>query len=137
MTPVNNTTQVISNVLETIQMPDKTYYVDFETKRITNIIDKMDALKQTIFFILNTTRYKHIIYSHNYGNELDKIIGLDFDLMKSEIERYTKECILSDDRFVEIRDFIAEPIEKDSMRVEFTVVTYLGNTVNIETEVSV
>lgn len=137
MTPKTITTSQISNEIVTQEMTNKTYKVDFEKNRIIEKIDDLGALKQAIYFILNTIRYEHIIYSHNYGSELNSAIGLDFDLAKSEIERYVKEAILADDRFLEVQKYTAKKITSDSMLITFDVLTNYGSTINVEKEVGV
>ena len=134
MTP--QTTNQISNEISTNEMTSKTYKIDFERKRIVEKIDKYEALKQAIYFILNTIRYKHIIYSFNYGSEINNVIGMDYELAKSEIERYVREAILADDRFTEIRNFKVSKVASDSMSISFDVYTIYG-TINVEQEVGV
>ena len=134
MTP--QTTNQISNEISTNEMTSKTYKIDFERKRIVEKIDKYEALKQAIYFILNTIRYKHIIYSFNYGSEINNVIGMDYELAKSEIERYVREAILADDRFTEIRNFKVSKVSSDSMSISFDVYTIYG-TINVEQEVGV
>jgi len=137
MTPQTTSLSQISNEISTIEMTNKTFKIDFEKNRIVEKIDDLEALKQAIYFILNTIRYEHIIYSHNYGSELNSAIGLDYDLAKSEIERYVKEAILADDRFIEIQNYSTEKITSDSMLISFDVLTSYGSTLNVEKEVGV
>lgn len=135
MTPVTNTPSLISNEITTEEMPSKTFKIDFERNRIVEKIDGLEALKQAVFFILNTERFRHIIYSYNYGNEIEKTIGLSFDLARSEVERFINEAILADDRFEEIKDFTVEKTDRNTMIVNFNVVTNIGRTINVEQEV--
>ncbi len=138
MTPqTRSTSQIISNEIVINEMTSKTYKIDFEGNRIVEKIDGFEALKQAIYCILNTIRYEHIIYSHNYGSELNNAIGLDYDLAKSEVERYVKEAILADDRFTEIQNYTTSKISSDSMMISFDVLTKYGSTLNVEKEVGV
>ncbi|WP_313342496.1 DUF2634 domain-containing protein [Sedimentibacter sp.] len=45
---------------------------------------------------LHTKRYKYDIYTWNYGNEVESLIGQSFtnELKQSEAIRYVKECLL-------------------------------------------
>ena len=135
MTP--QTQSKISNEILTEEMTNKTWKVDFEKNRITEKIDSIESLKQAIYFILNTVRYENIIYSHNYGNEVLNIVGADYSLAKSEIERYIREAILADDRFSEIENYTTEKISSDSILIKFDVYTSSGSTISIEKEVGV
>ena len=137
MTPQTTATSQISNEITTIEMTNKTYKIDFDRNRITEKIDGIEALKQAIFCILNTIRYENIIYSHNYGSEVNSAIGLDYDLAKSEIERYVSEAILADDRFLEIQNYTTKKLTSDSMLITFDVLTNYGSTINVEKEVGV
>lgn len=137
MTPQTTSLSQISNEITTIEMTNKTFKIDFEKNKIFEKIDGLEALKQAIYFILNTIRYEHIIYSHNYGSELNSAIGLDFNLAKSEIERYVKEAILADDRFLEVQNYTAKKLNSDSMLITFDVLTNYGSTINVKKEVGV
>ncbi|MFN1915571.1 DUF2634 domain-containing protein [Clostridioides difficile] len=46
------------------QEPSKTFKLAYrESLRLDGICDDVEALKQTIFLILNTERYEHLIFS--------------------------------------------------------------------------
>lgn len=137
MTPEMSTDEeTISNVIETSEMPSKTFKIDFDTNRITEKIDGMEAMKQAIFCILNTIRYEHIIYSHNYGNELENMIGSDYDLAVAEAKRYIEEAIIADDRFSSVNNFKFQRLDSESMKITCDVETIYGLTLNVETEVA-
>ncbi|MEN7878670.1 DUF2634 domain-containing protein, partial [Clostridioides difficile] len=69
-----------------------------EKSKIDGICDDVEALKQTIFLILNTERYQHLIYSWNYGVELNDLIGEPISFVIPELERRIKEALIQDDR---------------------------------------
>lgn len=137
MTPKTSTNAQISNEIITEEMTSKTYKIDFSKNRINEKIDGLEALKQAIYCILNTIRYENIIYSHNYGSEVNSAIGLDYDLAKAEVKRYISEAILADDRFIEIQNYTTEKLTSDSMLISFDVLTEYGLTLNVEKEVGV
>ena len=137
MTPKTSTNAQISNEIITEEMTSKTYKIDFSKNRINEKIDGLEALKQAIYCILNTIRYENIIYSHNYGSEVNSAIGLDYDLAKTEVKRYISEAILADDRFIEIQNYTTEKLTSDSMLISFDVLTEYGLTLNVEKEVGV
>lgn len=138
MLPATTTSSsIISNVIGTIEQTSRTYKIDFEKKRITGKIDNVEALKQTVFCILNTARYEYIIYSHNYGTEFESAIGLDYELAKSEIQRYIEEAILADDRFVSVNNFKFERKDLNSLIVTCNIDTIYGLTLNVEQKVGV
>ena len=42
--------------------PSNTFSIDFISNKITGFVDEKEAVKQAIFLILNTERYKFLIY---------------------------------------------------------------------------
>ena len=97
--------QGYSSEVEAITLPTKTYHFDFEKKRIVGFIDHKVALRQAIFKILQTERYKYLIYSPRYGVQLEELIGKDKDYAKSQIKRMVYEALLQDDRILDVTDF--------------------------------
>lgn len=93
-----------------------------------------EALRQTIFFILNTERYKFPIYSWNYGVELVRLYGKPMSLVMVEVERYIREALLQDDRVVSVEDFSFEVTSKKKLHVTFFVNSVFGS---IDTSVEV
>lgn len=83
--------------LEEYENTDKTYKIDFSKKRITNTIDGIEALKQTIYCILNTERYENIIYSWNYGSEFNSLIGKDKDFILGDLKRRIVDALSVDE----------------------------------------
>ena len=114
--------------------PSNTFSIDFISNKITGFVDEKEAVKQAIFLILNTERYKFLIYSWNYGIELEDLIGVHPDIVEDESERLISEALLQDDRIKAIYDFDFKRV-KDSIRVTFTVDTTFGE-IEAETEVS-
>ena len=126
--------QVDLTNLEVVSQPSLTYKLDFERKRISGKIDNEEAIKQLVMKILYTERYAYVIYSSQYGVELDRLIGKDYDFIVSDLERTITEALLADDRILSITDFVAEQTAIDRMDVTFTVNSVVGS-VNINTEV--
>jgi hypothetical protein len=120
--------------LEVENQPTRTYKLDFERKRIGGMIDNEQAIMQMVMKILSTERYAYVIYSSQYGVELDRMIGQDYDFIVSDLERTITEALTADDRVIDITDFQTNKIGIDKMEVSFTVNTFDGS-VDIETEV--
>ena len=114
--------------------PSNTFSIDFISNKIAGFVDEKEAVKQAIFLILNTERYKFLIYSWNYGVELEELIGTHPDIVEDECERLISEALLQDDRIKAVYDFGFEII-KDSIIVTFTVDTIFGE-IEAETEAS-
>lgn len=108
------------------QEPSKTFKLNIEKNRVDGICDDVEALKQTIFFILNTERYEHLIYSRNYGVELNDLIGEPISYVIPELERRITEALIQDDRIENIDNFEFQNI-KGKVQCRFSVHTKYGN----------
>lgn len=108
-------------------MPSYTYKLDLVNKRIYGHIDELQAIKQAIFKILNTERYLNVIYSANYGVELERFIGKNLDFIKSDLQRTLEEALKADDRINGISDFEILEFSGDKLLVKYTVNTILGD----------
>lgn len=107
----------------TIQdIPSKTYKLNVERNIIEGTCDGVEAIKQTIYCILNTERFEYLIYSWDYGVELKNLIGEKSTFVVPEIERLIKEALIQDDRIEDVVDFeFTQNHEK--MIVNFRVIT--------------
>lgn len=130
MIPENNTTDI-----EIVTLSDKTQKLYYKTNDIKGYIDKREAVQQSIVKMLNTDRYHYIIYSWDYGLELEDLIGKNMSYVIPEIKRRIIEAIEQDDRVERIYDFKFEKINKESILVTFIVDTIFGK-LEIAKEVS-
>ena len=58
--------------------------------------------------ILNTERYKNVIYSWDYGVELQDLRGKSLSYVMSEVPNRITDAITADDRFESCEDFEME-----------------------------
>ena len=112
--------------LEEEQQPSLTFGIDFEKGRIVGMIDGLEAVKQAVFLILQTERYRYLIYSADYGSELEGLIGRDPLFVQSEIKRRIREALMQDDRIEDVTNFNIR-FNGDSALVRFTVVSVFGD----------
>ncbi len=134
MTP--NTDNILLTNLETAtEQTSRTYYLDVEKNIISNYCDGIEAMKQTIYCILNTERFNHLIYSWNYGIEIEHLIGESITYVIPELERVINEALIQDSRVVQVSDFKFE-VNKNKVIVTFKVITTVGN-IEIEKVVSI
>lgn len=117
---------ILNAPVEEQQQPSLTWKLDLENKRITQMIDGLEAVKQAVFVILETERFQYLIYSFDFGSELQGLIGKSPLFVQSEIRRLIKEALLQDDRITDVQN-ITFQTQGDSMLVEFTVVSVFGN----------
>lgn len=108
------------------EQPSYTYKLDMEKNRIKGFVDNQDSISQVVYKILTTERYKHEIYSWNYGVELNDLIGKPMPYVYPEIERRVTEALTADDRIEGVSDFKFES-RGNSVICSFTVNTIFGN----------
>lgn len=116
--------------------PSRTYRIDDVSHRVVGIIDGITAVRQAMLKILNTERYSRVIYSGEYGVELERFIGKDYSFVSADLQRVLLEAVMSDDRISGVTDFAITPLSKDSVLVSVRIQTVEG-IVDINTEVTV
>lgn len=110
----------------TAEIPTTTFKIDFDKNKITHSIDEIEALKQMIYLLLNT-EYRYSDIYDEFGLKVADLIGQDFYLIASELQRRITEALLKDERIVSVLDF--EFTEKsEGVLVYFTVSSIYGDT---------
>ena len=56
--------------------PSLTYQMEMDSHRIRGYTDGLEAVRQAVYKIIMTERYQYIMYSWNYGIELQDLFGL-------------------------------------------------------------
>jgi phage baseplate assembly protein W len=123
-------------ILEEQIQPSRTYHLDLVRKRVTSMIDGQDAIIQAVRKILYTERYAYVIYSSQYGVELDRLVGQEYDFIVSDIKRTLTEALLVDNRIISLENFEMEKTGLDTMEVNFLVNSIEGE-INFSTEVKI
>lgn len=93
---------------------------------LSGVADGIDAVKQAIFLILSTERYKYVIYSHDYGVELDTLYGRPLTYVLPELRRRIREALVQDDRITDADNFVFET-GKSTVTARFTARTIFGD----------
>nr|DAZ30274.1 MAG TPA: Protein of unknown function (DUF2634) [Caudoviricetes sp.] len=116
-------------------MPSKTYRMNIEEETVLGIITKgLEAVRQAVYKVLNTERYKHVIYSSDYGVELADLFGKPMPYVIPEIPRRIEEALLVDDRITKVDSFNLQYDKQGNVNCYFVVHSIFGN---IEMERSV
>lgn len=104
-----------------------TYKLDFNTGRIIGKVDKIEAIQQFIEKALITSRNKFLIYSDQYGSEMNDILatGGSEELLQTELTRIIIEALVYDERIINVRDFSFD-FSQDEGFTTFTVDTIFG-----------
>lgn len=118
-------TENLLNDLAVINQPNRTYKMRIEEEKILGMTDELDAIEQACYKILNTERYQYVIYSWNYGIELQDLFGKPIPYVFSELPRRIKEALLQDDRVKEVINFDLS-YGKGDVLAKFEVVTENG-----------
>lgn len=112
--------------VETAGIPSQDYRVELDGDCVWGLCDGLEVMRQVVFHILNTERYKYPVYSWNYGVELSDLYGKPLDYVMSEIQRRITEALTQDDRIESVDGFELNPKE-GAVHVMFTVHTVFGN----------
>lgn len=119
----------------TIEIP-REYAWDFEKNdfKLVNgkvqIVEGLEAIKIKVYKALITQRYRHPIYSWDYGHELENLIGQGYskELTEAEAKRLVEEALkeyFDKGWITEIKDFVTE-FANDELKINFTIVTPYG-----------
>lgn len=105
------------------------YGMNFTTGKLTGqMVEGVDAICVWAYLALKAKRYKWVIYSWGYGNEMYSLIGTyhSEEYLKSECKRYIEECLLENEYITGVTDLEISQI-KDVLYVTFTLQTVLGS----------
>lgn len=121
--------QVINDGLaadfEEVIGPTKNYKMIVDKNRVVGFIDEIEAMKQAIFLMLSVERYDHIIYSFNAGFESRDLFGKPTAYVASEVPRRIRDCLLQDDRILEVDSFKVTT-KKGKVHVTYVAHTIFG-----------
>lgn len=118
-------TEVDMATMEKKTIPSLTWKINEERKEVRGTVDEKDAMKQAIYKILQTERYRYVIYDWNYGIELEELYGKNVTYVIPELKKRIEEALLADDRVTAVTDFSFEQ-GKGSVTVAFLVHTIFG-----------
>ena len=108
--------------------PSKTYRMMIDADRVQGTITSdLEAVKQAVYKIINTERYKFLIYSWNYGIELEDLFGKPIPYVLPEIHRRITEALEQDDRITNVGDFDLTYSKKGDVLAKFRVTTIYGS----------
>lgn len=124
MIPSTNTLLTTTLALETL--PSRTYKMDLPQESIHNYCDEREAMKQAIYKIIHTQRYQYIIYSWNYGIELNDLFGEPISYVCPELKRRISEALMQDARIKSVDTFVFDTGVKRQIHVSFIAHTIFG-----------
>lgn len=132
---IPSTSAFLKQDFEIETQPSRTYKMHMEADAVRGYTDGAEAMKQVIYNILSTERYRYIMYSGNYGVELNDLYGRPVSYVLPELERRIAEALTWDRRIEGVSDFEFDTSKKGCVHVKFTVHTVFGD-IQSEREVS-
>lgn len=124
---IPSATGFLAGDFELSTQPSKTYRMDLDGSTTVGYVDGLEAMKQVVFKILNTERYKYPMYSWNYGVEFADLIGEPVTFVCPELQRRITEALTWDERVTSVSDFKFDLSKKGSVAVSFIVHTIYGS----------
>lgn len=114
------------------QETSRTWRLDFEKGRVVGMIDELEAVKQAVLKIIKTERFQYLVYSFDYGIEMQNMLGKSPLYVQTELRRRIHEALTQDDRIQSIEGLTMD-VNGDELTARFTVVTNYGS---FDTEVN-
>jgi hypothetical protein len=116
------------------ELPIKTHRMElYEGDYILGFVDSLKAMEQAIYKIIRTERYKYIIYSWNYGIELEDLFGMPVEYCVVELERRISEALLQDNRITAVNGF---EFDTESERGTILIKKFIAETVFGEIQIN-
>lgn len=121
----------------------KTVQFDFEKHEFIlsptgrqKTVTSSDAWGEWCVKALCSERYKYLIYSDNYGEEIDTLLGKSYPrkVVESEIRRMVKDCLMVDKRTTSVDNFKFTWID-DGIMFSCDVKNTIGETMTISRKV--
>ncbi|MEY8518632.1 DUF2634 domain-containing protein [Lachnospiraceae bacterium 29-84] len=117
----------IGGLEEEAKLP-REYGIDFGTGQLTGgIVEGKEAIKVWIWLALQTPRYRYYIYTWDYGNEFEDLIGKGYteEYIEAEALRMTEDCLLVNEDIQGITGFSVN-MEGGALTISFTADTIFG-----------
>lgn len=132
MIPSTNT---LTTQLQQISIPTNTHKIIYDKNRVSDYTDRLEAMRQAVYLILNTERYKYPIYNWQYGVELLDLIGQQMTYVIPTLRQRITDALMQDDRILQVTDFEFEQ-NRNKLHCKCLVNTIYGDfTTEIEVEV--
>ena len=113
---------------QVVKVP-REYGINFQTGQLTGkIVEGLEAIKVWIWLCMHTERFRHAIYSADYGTSLEQYIGhmLSEEYINTDCESEISDALLINEYIESIEDFEAVR-NYDSLNISFRVVTKFGS----------
>lgn len=112
---------------EKLDIP-REYELNFETGQLTGrIVEGIAAVKIWIWLALKTTRFRHAMFTWDYGTEIEGLIGQGYseEHVETEVFRMVSET-MSVNRFITGITNFSATVSGDELEISFIVNTLYG-----------
>jgi len=133
---IPSTSGFLENEFEITEQPSKTFKLDKDKNYVRGVTDQLEAVKQAIYMVLNTERYRYPVLTWNYGVEFMDLYGEPVSYVCPELERRITEALTWDMRITGVTGFEFDTGLRGSVQVNFTVHTIYGD-VRVEKAVDI
>jgi hypothetical protein len=116
----------LNNDIEFVEQSSYTFRLDIDNNVVLGFTDNQEAMKQAIYLILETERYKWVIFSWDYGVEFEDLFGMPISWVIPEVKRRIIEALLQDTRIEAVDNFEFE-VGKGKLTVNFIARTIYGD----------
>ena len=107
--------------------PTRTYNLRFDGQPSFGKLEGLEAMKQAIFLVLNIPRFRHEIFSWNYGSELEPLFGqANTVMLQVRVQEAIRDALIQDDRITDVTGF-SFARRGTEMAVSFVAETTEGN----------
>lgn len=113
---------------ENLVIPEE-YEIDFETGQLTGrIVEGLDAVRVWIWIALQTAKNRFYIYSQDFGQDFDELVGTSYTqgYVEMEYERMIEECLSGNEYIEGIENYEFRIDEKGEIRINFKIRTIFG-----------
>lgn len=120
----------VTEVTEADEKPSRTYKLDLDKGRILGEVDGLEAVNQAIRKAIITPRFKCLIYSNQYGSEVEEmVISKDAtpELIEASVPGFVKDALKPDTRILKVYDFTFE-FKGEGAYIFFRADTIFGET---------
>lgn len=118
----------IIEIKEDVQLPNRTYRLDFDKGRIVGMVEGEAAIQQAIHKALYTPRFDCYAYDDQYGSEIDHLLhdpGTTREYVESELPFMLSDALTCDSRITHLSDVVCR-FSGDEVYVTFGAHTTLG-----------
>lgn len=111
-----------------VEQPTLTYRLRFDGFPAAGKVTGAEAMRQAVFLALHTERFRHAVFSWDYGAELQALCGAPMTAyLQARIQCAIEDALLADDRITQVDSFAFERTGRENLTVTFTVHTTQGD----------